>query len=551
MQTAFQASAQWLSIVALQISDGHQMPIPTRLANDGWWLCERHPTTLAHSFSLQKGSAMADFTAPASHADSVREHAFPLKPPIAFALAALADWLLYGHRIGISAVIFAAAVACGSLLVNFANVSRKPTLLAGVLLLTALVPAIEEFNAASLAFLALALGVGLLLTTNRERHGLGERAAALCDLYLVGPFRFFRDAIGAFNLPALTTGFAVWFIPVLLGSIFVFLLVSANPLLEKWIRLMNPGNTASYLSLERVLFWAIALSIVWPFIHVRWRARRQVTASLAEADAPEQETRPERIDLFGVATILRSLILFNLLFAVQTILDVAYLWGNATLPDDISYASYAHRGAYPLILTALLAAGFVLAAMRPGGPGEQSKVIRPLVYLWVAQNVLLVASSILRLDLYVQIYLLTWWRVAAFIWMLLVMAGLLLIVVRIALTRSNDWLIGANLITLVATLYACSLMNFAALVADYNVSHSREASGKGVAIDMNYLFHLGPQALPAIDKAIALRGFDPALVSRRGCLVEQQRKDMASWRAWGFRSWRLQRTLDAQQKTTG
>ena len=110
-----------------------------------------------------------------------------------------------------------------------------------------------------------------------------------------------------------------------------------------------------------------------------------------------------------------------------------YLWGNAELPDDISYASYAHRGAYPLILTALLAAGFVLAAMKPGGPAEQSAIIRPLVYLWVAQNVLLVASSILRLDLYVQIYLLTWWRVAAFIWMLLVAFGLLLIVARIAL----------------------------------------------------------------------------------------------------------------------
>ena len=99
---------------------------------------------------------------------------------------------------------------------------------------------------------------------------------------------------------------------------------------------------------------------------------------------------------------------------------MVYLWGNATLPADISYASYAHHGAYPLIVTALLAAGFVLAAMKPGGPAEQSRVIRPLVYLWVAQNVLLVASSILRLDLYVQIYLLTYWRVAAFIWMLLV-----------------------------------------------------------------------------------------------------------------------------------
>ena len=175
---------------------------------------------------------------------------------------------------------------------------------------------------------------------------------------------------------------------------------------------------------------------------------------MAEAARSAQETRSDGTDFFGVTTILRSLILFNLLFAVQTMLDVIYLWGNAKLPDDISYASYAHQGAYPLILTALLAAGFVLAAMKPGGPAEQSSVIRPLVYLWVAQNVLLVASSILRLDLYVQIYLAD----------LLARRGLYLDVACrhsgccssspvSALNRSNGWLIRANLITLTATLY--------------------------------------------------------------------------------------------------
>ena len=86
--------------------------------------------------------------------------------------------------------------------------------------------------------------------------------------------------------------------------------------------------------------------------------------------------------------------------------------------------------------------------------------------------------------------------------------------------------------------------------ADYNVSHSREAAGKGVWIDMNYLLSLGPRALPAIDRAIALRGFDPTLVSRRGCLVEQQQKATASWRSLGVRNWRLQRALDAQPKSS-
>jgi len=168
---------------------------------------------------------MADFTAPASNAGSVQDGTFPVKAAIALALAALADWLFYGHGIGISAAIFAVAVACGSLLANRATLKRKQVLPAGALLLLGLVPAAEEFNAASLTFIVLAPGMGLLLTTNHDRHRLGERAAALCDLYLVGPFRFFRDAIGVFNLPALKTGFAVWFIPIVLGGIFVFLLV--------------------------------------------------------------------------------------------------------------------------------------------------------------------------------------------------------------------------------------------------------------------------------------------------------------------------------------
>jgi len=492
---------------------------------------------------------MADFSASASGAGSLRANAFPIGLPIAFALAALADWLFYDQPIGISAVVFAIALAGGALLANFTRLNKAQLLPASLLMLAALVPAVEEFNWASFLFIVLALGIGLLLTTNRKLSGIGEQAAALCDLYLTGPFRLLGDTIRLFTLPTLTAGFTVWFIPVLLSGVFAFLFASANPLLAKWISLLNPGSATSQVSLSRVLFWIAALSLVWPFVRARWRRKAGVTADAVVATTTKETKPVQTIDLLSVATILRSLILFNLLFAVQTVLDVTYLWGNATLPADISYASYAHRGAYPLILTALLAAAFVLIAMNPGGPAEQSKVIRPLVYLWVGQNVLLVASSILRLDLYVQIYLLTWWRIAAFIWMLLVALGLLLIVARIILNRSSEWLIRVNLITLAATLYICSLVNFPAIIADYNVDHSREVTGKGVTVDVHYLTQLGPQALPAVDRAIALRGLDPSL-TRRDSLVEQHRRDMASWRSWGFRSWRLQRFLDTRKSST-
>lgn len=494
---------------------------------------------------------MTDFTTPASDTGIARKSTLPIKPAIALALAALADWLFYDQPVGISAVIFAIALILGSLLANFAAMDRTKLSLAGFVAAAGLVLAFEEFNAISLAFIMLSLGICLQLITSRKSDRLGERARALGELYLIAPFRMLRDVPGMISLPAVISGVAVWLVPVVLSGVFVFLFASANPVIEKWVSLIiTPANAASHINIGRTLFWFAVLSIVWPFVHVRWRNKSRVVVDFAEAVAQEHDTQPRGTEFFSTATILRSLILFNLLFAVQTVLDALYLWGSTTLPADISYASYAHRGAYPLIVTALLAAAFVLAAMKPCGPAGQSKIIRPLVYLWMAQNVLLVVSSILRLDLYVQIYLLTWWRVAAFIWMGLVVIGLLLIVARIVLNRSNGWLIGANLIVLTATLYLCALVDLTPAIAHYNVSHSREASGKGVALDTNYLRQLGPQALPAIDRAIVLRGHDPYLAAVHDRLVEQQQKDMASWRTWGFRSWRLQRTLDARPNST-
>jgi hypothetical protein len=83
---------------------------------------------------------MADLTTPASNTGSVQDGTFPVKAAIVLALAALADWLFYGHGIGISAAIFAIAVACGTLLANLATLNRTQVLLAGVLLLSPLSP---------------------------------------------------------------------------------------------------------------------------------------------------------------------------------------------------------------------------------------------------------------------------------------------------------------------------------------------------------------------------------------------------------------------------
>jgi len=250
----------------------------------------------------------------------------------------------------------------------------------------------------------------------------------------------------------------------------------------------------------------------------------------------------------GPAAILRSLVLFNALFAVQSLLDIAYLWNGNALPDHMSFAAYAHRGAYPLVATALLAGVFLIAATRQGSASERSGIIRGLIHLWTAQNLLLLASSVLRLDLYVAAYSLTYLRFAAFIWMLLTAGGLVLILVRMQFGKSNAWLISANLASLVGVLYACSFVDFPAVVSGYNVHHSDELSGSGAHLDIDYLVSLGPMALPAMDAYIVEQpvwssSATTAICRARQAVAARVQADVPGWRGWSLRRWRLDRYL--------
>jgi hypothetical protein len=177
--------------------------------------------------------------------------------------------------------------------------------------------------------------------------------------------------------------------------------------------------------------------------------------------------------------------------------------------------------------------------MRPNGPARHSRLIRPLVLLWTAQNLLLVISSMLRLELYVAAYSLTYLRLAAFIWMLLVAAGLIAMLLQMLLHKPNSWLVATNVATLAVVLYGCCFINAPQLVASYNLAHSREVSGAGPALDVNYIRSLGPQALPVIE--VYLSKVEPLRAiaeSERDCYW-QRSAVQKNWRAWNWRTWRL------------
>jgi hypothetical protein len=493
----------------------------------------------------------------ATASDLQRTHSNQLALPLAAAAGcvALADWLFLGYpidvwnwpvnpeswQIGISLPLFLAALGGVAVACNGVRATRKVRILIAAVFVAGLLAVAEDVDILSFMVGTLATAMFVIVMSAGETSSWQRLLLEAATVPFRGPFGLF----GALwqmkrRTPGWIGSIVGWIVPLSIFAIFLALFSSANPLIEYQLGKIDLHLLFEFLGSLRLRFWAFIACLIWPLLHRRLKSPpvRQSEPSFAAVPAEASDLD----HLLGEKAMSRSLILFNALFALQTVLDLTYLWAGANLPDGTSHAEYAHRGAYPLIATALLAAGFVLVAMRPGGPAEHSRLIRPLVLLWTGQNILLVISAIFRLDLYVATFSLTYMRLAAFVWMALVAIGLVLIIIQIELKKSNSWLLSANAISLALALYGCCFINTPRLVASYNVEHSREIAGSGPNLDLQYLKSLGPQAEPALRPYLADM---PALQSVITLCRARDNylRNHGNWRGWGFRTWRLERYL--------
>jgi hypothetical protein len=120
------------------------------------------------------------------------------------------------------------------------------------------------------------------------------------------------------------------------------------------------------------------------------------------------------------------------------------------------------------------------------------------------------------------------------IWMALVAAGLCVTWLQIQKDHSNSWMmVRVGLLTCL-TLYVCAFVSFDRAIARYNLTHHAQ-------LDKWYVCSLGEGALPEIQ-------------NQTGQSADQYCDDYSylggaeafipnDWREWGFRNWRVRRSL--------
>lgn len=463
-------------------------------------------------------------------------------------LAALADWLFFDHPIGWTLGLFGFVVLLAVLTFPSSDGRRQRrwSILAAAGVGGLCLRCVYEPNALALAGLPL----GLLTWALGRREGWAPDVRTWLRRWLdtltrgwarscIGLGRSLLRPLGSLMGNRARRMLRLWVLPVVLGCVFLALFAVANPLIGRALDSLWSSLTGWHIphpSPGRILLWMVVATLAGTLLtHVTGIHRRT-------GDSPGPAHGAEPGGLIGAmlspGIVRRSLILFNLLFAVQTLLDLIYLWGGAALPEDMTYAEYAHRGAYPLVAAALLAGGFTLAAFRPGSDGAGMRIERRLVYSWLGQTLLLVGSSAWRLWLYVGTYTLTRWRLAAAVWMLLVAFGLGWIILRIARRRSGAWLINANALTAAAVLYLCACAGSDAHIAWFNARHCAEIRGPGHPdLDVDYLRGLGLEALPALIWIERQAPGHPRAPKWREAIADASYPfaSPSEWRGWTYR----------------
>ena len=458
------------------------------------------------------------------------------KLALAVGLAVMADLLFWKTAPGISLGVFALAFT-GALGIAQPALwrDRRAVLAWSGTVVAALAMAVRPTFAGWLVF-----GVMLGIASLSARSGPRDDAFVWLQRLIIQPIAGLAgpviDAIKLSN-PRLKAApfplvrlFAVLAVPVIGGLVFLGLFAAANPVIRDALDGVDVGDP----DLARLIFWLAVTGVAWHVLRPR-HLRSPVRL-------PERGGKP--FPGISTASVLVSLVTFNAIFAVQNGLDIAFLWSGQRLPEQFTLAEYVHHGVFPLMLTALLAALFVLAALRPGSDMASNRVIRWLVVLWTAQNCFLVASAAARMGLYVESYSLTRLRLLILLWMALVAFGLVAILWRVLREKSPSWLVNVNAAALIAATFLVAVVDTGAIAAHWNVGNAKEMGGRGVELDVCYLRKLGDAAiLPLAEVEARSRGElrQRAAWARRRAhedLIRRQ-SDPRSWTPLG--AWRLAR----------
>ncbi|MFD3413180.1 DUF4153 domain-containing protein [Streptomyces cyaneofuscatus] len=202
----------------------------------------------------------------------------------------------------------------------------------------------------------------------------------------------------------------------------------------------------------------------------------------------------------GRAEWALPLIVLDLLFAAFITLQLVVLLGGYDKVREktgLDHAEYARQGFWQLLWATLLTLVVIALALRwaPRGGSRDRTLVRAVLGTLCVLTLVVVASALRRMDLYVEEYGLTRLRIsvaAMELWL-----GVVFVLILAAGVFGARFLPRAIAVSAAAAVLAFGVISPDAVVAEQNVQRFEDDR---TSIDLDYLKDLSADAVPALDK---------------------------------------------------
>ncbi len=253
------------------------------------------------------------------------------------------------------------------------------------------------------------------------------------------------------------------------------LLMSADVLFddmaERVLESLNLKNVIGILVLTALAFFAV-------YGFISYVVKGDINEEVSEGK------KAESILAIPMAGILTAL------YLVFSVVQIGGLFlGKMTLPEGYTYAMYAREGFFQLLAVSILNLFLVLAGIQFF---KKNKVLTVLLTLMSLCTFIMIASSAMRMVLYIKTYHLTFLRILV-LWGLLVLAVLFMGVIN-TLYKNQFSLFRYSVVVVTVCYLGLSFAHPDYWIAKYNVAQQ----GRWIPVDEYYLKDLSADAAPVL-----------------------------------------------------
>jgi hypothetical protein len=289
-------------------------------------------------------------------------------------------------------------------------------------------------------------------------------------------------------------------------------------LVEKFSKLFEIINIPDLTGrvIAALIIFFLTFSYLWSVAH-----KEKMSESTLKSMPPPLATQKGFWDPVMILTVTSAI---NILYVVFVVIQFAYLFGGAGLPDGFTYARYARSGFFELLLVTLLNIGFLACTLtftKKGGMAA-GLAMRIMNTIMICCTIVMLFSAYYRMSLYEEAYGYTFLRITTQVFMVFLL-------VLFVITMARVWKDGLSLLkpyiaVAVVAFIAVNYMNVDRIIVKKNIERYTNTK----VIDITYFYSLSSDAVVEIRSLTEDKNFEVAkaakdLLARRKVQLDKRR----------------------------